>query len=311
MKILVTGGAGFIGSHVVDKYTSDGHDVAVVDNLSTGSRSNLNSKARFYDADIRDAGVIDGIFQREHPDVVNHHAAQVDVRKSVEDPVFDATSNILGSLQLIHASVKHNLRKFIYVSTGGAVYGEPKYLPVDEDHPLHPESQYGISKHTVEHYLYLYKRHSGLTYTVLRYPNVYGPRQNSKGEAGVIAIFVGQMLEGVTPTIFGNGEQLRDYVHVDDIVRVNSLALTGGDNEIFNIGSGVGTTVNRIYRLLSDLLSFRQEPNYAVLRTGEIQRIYLSAQRAYEQLGWKSEIPIEEGLRLTLDWFTKKMALSD
>jgi len=303
MKILVTGGAGFIGSHVVDSYIAEGHDVAVVDNLSTGFRENVHPKARFYEADICDAEVIDEIFRKEHPEVVNHHAAQMDVRRSVADPVFDARSNILGSLNVILASVKHKARKFIYISTGGAVYGEPKYLPVDENHPIAPESQYGISKHTVEHYLHLYRLHTGLAYTILRYPNVYGPRQNSKGEAGVVAIFIGQMLEGTTPTIYGDGEQLRDYVHVDDIVRANVLALNSGENEVFNLGSGVGTSVNQLYRLLSDLLSFSGPPKYAPPRKGELQRIYLKAEKASRQLGWKSEISIEKGLGLTLNWF--------
>ena len=306
MKILLTGGAGFIGSHVVDKYIEEGHEVVVVDNLSTGFRSNLNPKARFYEADICDGRLVDEIFQRERPEVVNHHAAQMDVRRSVDDPVFDATTNIIGSLNLILSSVRHKIRKFIYISTGGAVYGEPQYLPVDENHPVNPESQYGVSKHTVEHYLYLYRHQSGLTFTVLRYPNVYGPRQNPKGEAGVIAIFIGQMLEGITPTIFGDGEQVRDYIHVDDVVRANTLALTKGDNEILNFGTRVGTTVNGLYSLLSDLLSFRRKPNYVAPRTGEIQRIFLSAEKAYRQLGWESEIPIEKGMGLTLEWFKDK-----
>lgn len=302
MKILVTGGAGFIASHVVDKYLDGGHDVAVIDNLSTGFRSNVNPRARFYEADICDVGTINEIFERECPEIVNHHAAQMDVRRSVEEPVFDASSNIIGSLNVILTSVKYNVRKFIYISTGGAVYGEPKYLPVDENHPINPESQYGVSKHTVEHYLHLYNLHSGLAYTVLRYPNVYGPRQNPKGEAGVIAIFIGQMLEGVVPKIFGNGEHVRDYVYVDDVVRANIVALNKGDNEIFNIGSGTGTTVNRLYSLLSDFLSFRQKPNYVAPRVGEIHTIYLNGEKVYHQLGWKCEIPLERGLNLTLEW---------
>jgi UDP-glucose 4-epimerase len=306
MKILVTGGAGFIGSHVVDKYIAEGHELAVVDDLSTGLRQNVNPKAQFYEADVCNAKVVDEIFQRERPEVVNHHAAQMDVRNSVKDPVFDATTNILGSLNLILASVKHQVRKFIYISTGGAIYGEPDYLPVDENHDVNPESQYGISKHTVEHYLRLYQHQSGLAFTVLRYPNVYGPRQNPKGEAGVIAIFIGKILQGVTPTIFGDGEQVRDYVHVNDIVRANSLALIKGDNDFYNIGSGVGTTVNELYRLLSALLSFHAAPEYAPPRTGELHKIYLNAQKAKRHLGWNAEIPIEKGLGLTIEWFREQ-----
>ncbi len=311
MKILLTGGAGFIGSHVVDKYIEEGHEVVVVDNLSTGFRSNLNPKARFYEADICNRGAVDEIFERERPEVVNHHAAQMDVRRSVDDPVFDATTNIIGSLNLILSSVRHKIRKFIYISTGGAVYGEPQYLPVDENHPVNPESQYGVSKHTVEHYLYLYRHQSGLTFTVLRYPNVYGPRQNPKGEAGVIAIFIGKMLGGVTPTIYGEGEQVRDYLHVNDIVRANSLALVKGDDDFYNIGSGIGTTVNELYRLLSKLLSFRSAAKYAPPRTGELQKIYLNAQKAKQNLGWEAEIPIDEGLHLTIDWTKKKAVTND
>jgi UDP-glucose 4-epimerase len=302
MRILVTGGAGFIGSNVADKFIEEGHEVAVVDNLSTGFRENINPKARFYEVNICDSKAIAEVFEREHPEVVDHHAAQMDVRHSVEDPVFDATTNILGSLNLILASVKHQVRKFIYISTGGAIYGEPEFLPVTENHPINPESQYGVSKHTVEHYLYLYHHQAGLAFTILRYPNVYGPRQNPKGEAGVIAIFIGKMLAGVTPTIFGDGEQIRDYVHVNDIVRANSLALVKGDNGIFNIGSGVGTTVNQLYRLLSNFLSFRPAAHYAAPRTGELQKVYLNAQKAKQHLGWNAEIPVERGLGVTIEW---------
>jgi UDP-glucose 4-epimerase len=302
MRVLVTGGAGFIGSNVADKFIEEGHDVAIVDNLSTGFRENINPEARLYEVDICDSKAIAEVFERERPEVVNHHAAQMDVRHSVEDPVFDATTNILGSLNLILASVKHEVRKFIYISTGGAIYGEPKFLPVTENHPINPESQYGVSKHTVEHYLYLYQHQAGLAYTVLRYPNVYGPRQNPKGEAGVIAIFIGKMLAGVTPTIFGDGEQIRDYVHVNDIVRANSLALVNGKNDVYNIGSEVGTTVNQLYRLLSNLLSFRSAAHYAAPRTGELQKIYLDAQKAKQHLGWNAEIPIEQGLGMTIKW---------
>ena len=311
MKILVTGGAGFIGSHVVDKFIAEGHDVAVVDDLSTGFRENINPKARFYEVNICNAKALEEVFRREQPEVVDHHAAQMDVRHSVDDPVFDATTNILGSLNLILAAVKHRIRKFIYISTGGAIYGEPTHLPVDESHPVNPESQYGVSKHTVEHYLYVYGHQSDLTYTILRYPNVYGPRQNPKGEAGVIAIFIGKMLQGVTPRIFGDGEQVRDYVHVNDIVRANSLALVNGKNDFYNIGSGVGTTVNELYRLLSKMLLFRPAATYAPARTGELQKIYIDSQKAMRELGWKAEVPVEQGLRLTAEWAKNKAAVKN
>ncbi len=217
-KILVTGGAGFIGSNVVDALLDNEHEVVVLDDLSTGFSENINPKVTFYNTDIRDEDKVRKIFESEKPDFVNHHAAQMDVRKSVQDPIFDAQCNILGSLNLILQSIRVGVQKFIYISTGGAVYGEPQYLPVDEQHPINPISQYGISKHTVEHYLYSYNVNYGLKYTVLRYPNVYGPRQNPHGEAGVIAIFTQKMLDNQQPTIFGDGSQTRDYTFVEDIV---------------------------------------------------------------------------------------------
>ena len=307
MKILVTGGAGFIASNLVDRFIEMGHDVVIIDNLSTGFLKNVNPKAKFYLADIRDENILREIFQIEKPQIVNHHAAQIDVRKSVEIPAFDAECNILGSINLIKTSLEFNVAKFIYISTGGAIYGEPQYLPADENHPVRPECQYGISKHTVEHYLYLYNLHYGLKYTVLRYPNVFGPRQNPKGEAGVNAIFIHQMLEGTTPTIFGDGEQLRDYIYIDDIVDSNIAAMDHGDNEIINIGSGVGTSVNDIYRELKSILNFPHDPIYAPPRTGEINKIYLDAAKAKEKLGWVCKVPFADGLRKTVEWHQQEI----
>ncbi len=305
---LVTGGAGFIGSHVVDKLIQDGHHVAVVDDLSTGSRENVNPSATFYQTDIR-SDELSSIFKKEKPDFVNHHAAQMDVRRSVQEPLFDADVNILGSLNLIENSLRHNVKKFVYISTGGAVYGEPDYLPVDETHPIRPLCQYGISKHTVEHYLYLYGQTYGLRYTVLRYPNVYGPRQNPFGEAGVNAIFIGKMLRGEVPTIFGDGEQLRDYVYVSDIVRANIAALERGDGQIYNIGSGIGTSVNQIYEKLQQITGFSQPAIYSEHRTGEIQRVYLDSSKASKELGWKVQVSFDEGLARTVEWFRTHMAV--
>jgi len=299
---LVTGGAGFIGSHLVDRLIDEGHRVAVVDDLSTGSLNNVNPKAAFYEIDIG-CKQLDTIFEREKPDFVNHHAAQMDVRRSVQEPLFDAGVNILGSLNVIKSSLRHDVKKIVYISTGGAVYGEPDYLPVDEAHPIRPLCQYGISKHTVEHYLYFYRQTYGIRYTVLRYPNVYGPRQNPFGEAGVNAIFIGKMLRGEAPTIFGDGEQLRDYVYVSDIVSANFAALEGGDGEIYNIGSGIGTSVNQIYEKLQELIGFSLSPVYSEPRTGEIQRVYLESSKARRELGWSAEIGFQEGLRRTVQWF--------
>jgi UDP-glucose 4-epimerase len=302
MRVLVTGGAGFIASHVADAFVAAGHEVAVLDNLSTGFRHNVPEKATFFEVDIRDAAAVEKVVAAFRPDVIDHHAAQMDVRKSLLDPVFDAESNIVGSINLILAAHKHNVKKFIYISTGGAVYGEPNNLPVNESHPIHPECAYGISKHTVEHYLELYKILYGFKYTVLRYPNVFGPRQNPHGEAGVIAIFAGLFLEGKTPTIYGDGEQLRDYVYVSDCARANLLAAETGDGEIMNVGSGVGTSVNTLFAELARLAEFNGEANYAPPRTGEIRAVYLDATRANTILNWKPEVSLSDGLRKTWDW---------
>lgn len=302
MKFIVTGGAGFIASHIVDALIDEGHEVAVVDNLSTGFRRNLNPQAKFYEADIRDREEMNRIFSIEKPHIVDHHAAQMDVRKSIEDPVYDAQCNILGSLNLIMASNANGVKKFIYISTGGAVHGEPQYLPVKEDHPINPECPYGITKHTIEHYLYLYNLLYGLKYTVLRYPNVFGPRQNPKGEAGVNAIFINAMLENRTPTIFGDGEQLRDYVYVKDVVRANLLSIEWGDGCIVNLGTATGTSVNTIYRELQDIIGYKPDPIYAPERPGEINRIYLDPTQAKKILGWEAKISFREGLERTVEW---------
>ncbi|HSO26711.1 MAG TPA: NAD-dependent epimerase/dehydratase family protein, partial [Anaerolineales bacterium] len=257
MKVLVTGGAGFIASHVVDLYLENGYEVVIVDDLSTGKIENLNPAAKFYQVDIHSPEISE-IFEREKPDFVNHHAAQMNVRVSIVRPLFDADVNILGSLNLIENAKKHNVRRFVYISTGGAVYGEPEYLPCDEGHPINPICQYGASKHTVEHYLYMYHTNYGLKYTVLRYPNVYGPRQDPKGEAGVVAIFTNQMLAGEPVTINGDGEQSRDFVHVKDCARANLLGLGDVPPGIYNLGSGVGASVNDIYAHLQALTGYDQ-----------------------------------------------------
>ena len=302
MRILVTGGAGFIGSHVADRFVSLGHEVAVLDNLSTGFREFVPSQARFYPADITDGAAIDRCLAEFRPEMVNHHAAQIDVRKSVSEPVFDARVNILGGIELLTACTRHHVRKVIYASTGGALYGEGRTLPATEDHPVNPEAPYGASKHTIEHYLYLWKLLHGLDYTVLRYPNVYGPRQNPHGEAGVNAIFIGLMLRGERPRIFGTGEQVRDYLYVGDVVEANQVALTAGSGETVNLGTGVGTSVNQIFRELQGILDFAGEPIYEAARPGEVQRIFLDATRARRVLGWQPRTPFREGLERTVEW---------
>ncbi|MFZ5433921.1 MAG: NAD-dependent epimerase/dehydratase family protein [Calditrichota bacterium] len=308
MRILVTGGAGFIGSHVADGFIRDGHNVAVLDNLITGFRRNVPEQARFYEGDIRDREFMRRVFDEFKPEAISHHAAQMDVRKSLHDPQFDAECNIVGSINLILEAVRIGGARIIYASTGGAVYGEPQSLPVGEDHPIHPECAYGISKHTVEHYLELYRILAGLPYVVLRYPNVYGPRQNPHGEAGVNAIFIGLMLEDKSPTIFGGGTQLRDYVFVTDIAQANRCALTKGEGQIINIGSGIGTSVLTIFETLSRIIGFNKAPNHEPLRPGEIDKVYLNADRAKAVLGWQPTVSFEDGLKQTVEWHRQKLA---
>ena len=308
MRILVTGGAGFIASHVVDAYVGLGHQVAVVDNLSRGSRSNLNPAAEFLPGDIRDRAFLSQVFSDFKPEVVNHHAAQMEVCRGVREPLFDASVNILGSLNLLEESIAHQARRFIYISTAGAAYGEPLQVPVPEDAPIQALSPYGISKHTVEHYLFTFSHLYGLPYVVLRYANVYGPRQSSKGEAGVLAIFAEQMLAGIQPAIFGDGSKVRDYIFVDDIVRANLLALSAGEGEIFNIASGIPTTDQQVFDLVRDLL--RQHgvrPRYLPRRPGEVERIYLDIRKAQRRLGWSPEISLPEGARETVAFFERAL----
>ena len=308
MRILVTGGAGFIGSNVADRFVELGHDVAVLDDLSTGRRDNIPEQARFFEMSLDDRAAVDRAIAEFRPDVVDHHAAQIDVRHSVTDPIADATTNILGGIGLLQACVKHGVRKFVYASTGGALYGEGRQLPATEDHPAHPEAPYGISKLSLEHYLYFYRLTHGLDTTVLRYPNVYGPRQNPHGEAGVNAIFIGLMVEGKRPTIFGDGEAVRDYVYVGDVVRANELALAKGSGETVNLGWGRGVSVNDIVRTVNRLLGTSIEAVHAPGRAGEVQRIYLDASRAKSVLGWEPQVPFEEGLKRTLDWYVAERA---
>jgi UDP-glucose 4-epimerase len=300
-RALVTGGAGFIGSHVVDAYVQAGLDVAVVDNLATGSRANLNPAARLHEVDIRDGAAVDQVFAAERPEIVSHQAAQASVRASMEDPPRDAAINVLGSLNVLEACRKHGARKLIYAATGGAAVGEPKYLPVDEDHPVEPLSPYGASKHAVEHYVALYRQTFGLDTTILRYANIYGPRQDPRGEAGVIAIFAGLMLTGRSPVINGTGEQERDYVYVGDVARANLLALEKGSGGMYNIGTGVSTSVNALFDLLAELTGYGEPRRHGPALGGEVFRIYVTNDRARRELGWEPAVGLDEGLRRTVE----------
>lgn len=302
MKVLVTGGAGFIGSHLVNALIQQGHQVVVVDNLSTGHLENVNQAAAFYQVDIG-SPELERIFEKERPEIVNHQAAQTVIQKSMEDPVFDARQNILGSLNLISQCLRFGVKRVVYASSGGAVYGEPKYRPVDESHPVNPMSCYGISKHTIEHYLHVFCLEYTLRYAVLRYSNVYGPRQSPKGEAGVVAIFTRQMLQGEHPTIFGKGDKTRDYVYVSDVVTANLLAMEKGENGVYNIGTGVETSDQEIFDLLAELTGYQGNPRYALVRKGEIYRICLDYSKARKEIGWQPRFALREGLAETVSYY--------
>lgn len=308
MKVMVTGGAGFIGSHVVDCYVEQGWDVVVVDDLSTGHRSNLNPKAAFYEVDIRSPRLWE-VFEKERPQLLNHHAAQMSVRNSVAAPLYDAEVNILGSINLLECARKVGVERVIYISSGGAAYGEPVYLPCDEAHPVDPICQYGASKHTVEHYLYMYRVNYGLEYVVLRYPNVYGPRQDPNGEAGVVAIFAGQMLAGDPVVINGDGGQERDFVFVGDCARANLLAADPKvQSGIYNLGSGRGTSVNAIFETLSEAIAYRRPPRHGPAKLGETRRIFLNADKARRELDWSTEVELKDGLADTVQYFRTAIA---
>jgi len=305
MKILVTGGAGFIASHVVDAYIEAGHEVFVVDDLSTGNENNINPKAKFYKLNIQDTKIAD-IFQANKFDAVNHHAAQMDVRRSVADPIFDARVNVLGTLNLLQNSVEHQVKKFIFASTGGAIYGEQDVFPADESHQTWPVSPYGITKLSCEKYLFYFQQVFGLPYLIFRYANIYGPRQNPHGEAGVVAIFIEKFLKGTTPVINGDGRQTRDYLYVSDVVQANLLGLGKVDSNTFNLGTSVETDVNAIYNNLSELTGTNAAENHGSGKLGEQLRSCLSYEKIKEQLDWRPEVNIKEGLKNTVAYFRKK-----
>jgi len=305
VKILVTGGAGFIGSHLVDRLILEGHEVVVVDNLSTGRRKNLNRAARFYKMDIQSRG-LERVFRNERPSLVMHLAAQIDVRRSVADPIFDAQVNILGTVNLLDQAAKHGARKVIFASSGGAIYGEQQMFPAQESHPTSPLSPYGISKLAGEHYLYFYHCVTGIQYVSLRYSNVYGPRQDPAGEAGVVAIFTRKLLDGEQAIINGNGRQTRDFVFVEDVVEGNLAAMGKDVQGIFNLGTGIETSVNDLFRILVDLTASGCKEIHGPAKKGEQARSVIDATRLKQEVGWETKVSIREGLGRTVDYFRKE-----
>ncbi len=306
MKILVTGGAGFIASHIADAYLAGGHEVVIIDDLSSGKRANLPEAAKFYHADIRSPEARE-IVRNEAPQVLSHHAAQMDVRRSVADPAFDAEVNVLGLINMLEGAREVGVERVIFASSGGATYGEQEEFPAPETHVHNPLSPYGITKATGEHYLYYYHAVYDLPYVALRYGNVFGPRQDPHGEAGVVAIFTERLLAGQTPTINGDGKQTRDNVFVGDVVRANVAALTTDFVGPVNIGTGIETDVNALYAHLRVLTGSPSQAQYGPAKAGEQRRSVIAITRAAEVLGWRPETPLEEGLRRTVEFFRARL----
>ena len=302
MKVLVTGGCGFIGSHIVDLLVGAGYEVAVCDNLSTGNIANLNPAAKLYEVDIRSAEFRDAV-KDFAPEVIYHEAAQIDIQKSIKDSAFDAETNVVGTVKVLETVRDFGVKKIIYASSA-AVYGNPEYLPVDENHPKAPMSFYGISKFTPEYYIKTFSDMYGFKYTILRYANVFGIRQDPKGEGGVVSIFTDKLLRGETPIIFGDGEQTRDFIYVGDIAGANLAALTAGDNEIINVSNCKKTTVNELVDIMS---GGKVKPEYRDARAGDILHSYLDNTKLKTILGYEPKYSLEEGVRLTMEYYRAKM----
>ncbi len=309
MKILVTGGAGFIASHIVDKYIELGHDVVVIDNLSSGFKHNVNPKAKFYEVDIR-SKELEQIFKDEKPEIVNHHAAQISVPVSVKEPEFDAEVNAVGFLNILQNCVKYKVKKVIFISSGGAVYGEAEEYPTTESYDPKPLSPYAIHKYVSEKYLYFYNHQYGLKYTVLRYANVFGPRQIPHGEAGVVSIFITNFRDNKKTYFYAFDEEpdgmIRDYVFVRDIVNANVLALDRGELDAFNIGTGIETTTGQLYREIALQMNTQIEPVREGARPGDIRRSCLNIEKAKSEFGWEPKFSLPVGVKETIDFFMKK-----
>lgn len=305
VKVVATGGAGFIGSHVVDALVDRGDEVIVIDDLSSGAVHNLNAEAEFHQLDVRSPAAAD-LIRHRRPDAIAHHAAQMDVGRSVREPIFDADVNLMGSLNLLEAAREAGSR-FVFASTGGALYGDADVLPTPETYPAWPVSPYGVSKLSFEHYLHCYRIEHGLGYTALRYANVYGPRQNPHGEAGVVAIFCLKLAAGDRPVINGDGEQTRDFIHVADVVRAHLAALDAGISGHFNVGTGRQCNINTLFQLLSERMGMPAEAVHGPARRGEQRTSALDCSLIAQKLGWRAGISLEEGLTDTADWFRRSM----
>jgi len=303
-KVLVTGGAGFIGSHQVDALIKSGYKVVVVDDLSTGIKDNLNPKAKFYEADIRD-DELDRIFKKEKPKYVFHFAAQININHSVEDPLFDADVNIIGSLNVLENCIEHGVKKIMFSSTGGALYGEAEQIPTTEEYLCNPLLPYAIAKFTVENYLKFYKNHYGLDYGIIRIANAYGPRQNAKCEAGVITVFVETMLDKKQPFIYGDGHQTRDFIFVDDVVSANMMIFESSKSDIYNVGTGRQTTINEIFGFIRDSLGLNIKEKYNQELVGQDVSC-LSSEKLKKALNWSPKVEVEEGIKQTVQWFQDK-----
>ena len=307
MKVLVTGGAGFIGSHVVDRLVQEGHDVVVVDNLSSGKRKNVPRAVQFYKLDV-ESTKLERVFRNERPSIVMHLAAQMNVRKSVEDPLFDAQVNVVGTLNVLEQATKHGARKVIFSSSGGAIYGEQNEFPAAESHVTQPLSPYGISKLCGEHYLSYYARMSGIQVVSLRYANVYGPRQDPEGEAGVVSIFIQKLLKQEHPVIYGNGRQTRDFVYVEDVVEANLIAMGQDAHGVFNVGTGIETSINELFQIVVELTKSATKEVHGPDKKGEQARSVINATKLRHELGWESKVDLREGLRRTVAYFRERIA---
>ncbi|MCK4352418.1 GDP-mannose 4,6-dehydratase [candidate division WOR-3 bacterium] len=310
MKFLVTGGAGFIGSHLVDRLIRNGNQVSIIDNLSTGKETNINKNAKFYKLGIEETQV-EEVFKKENPDCIFHLAAQSQVKKSIDEPILDATTNILGTLNLLALSLKYSaiggkIKKFVFASSGGVMYGNTLKPAVEEKTP-NPISPYGISKLTGEQYIKFYGTQYGLSYSILRYSNVYGPRQDPYGEAGVVSIFTNHMLKNEECILYGFGEPIRDYINVVDVVQANILAISSSNNQILNIGTGIPASVNQLFELMKIITGYSLKPIYQPLRKGELNKNFLNSNKAQKLLDWKPKVSLKDGIEQTINWFKKNI----